>query len=354
MESPTGSASGELSIVELDLEMDGYHECTPLSNISNITNGTTVPDFRKLFTIVSMIQAIGYVSIVIFGIGLNSFLLLLIIKFKTLHQRGYFIAMQILISNLLLTFSLLPTTVVASLLNQWILGDGMCNTFAAFQIWMQIERWLLTLLLALDRTLCVWKPLTYDKEFGNKLVPVLSVVSWIAGFVLALVPVHGIGSCYQYYSALKLCSFNRPNHPACTLYVLFLGTFLIVFGGVTPALLYLALYCKARKINNTIINAQAAWNLTHSGNKSAARKRKATFIVLFFTVLGLSIPFYAVLILQIVTALASKSFTIIGDNLFWVTHLLYHGLVIADPLSMMKNKEVKETILRFKTSIRMY
>ncbi len=70
----------------------------------------------------------GVMAIVgaVLGLPLNIFLLVIIVKFKSLHQSSYMLILQIIIAGILYYLVIPPAT---NIHGRWILGDVACNVF---------------------------------------------------------------------------------------------------------------------------------------------------------------------------------------------------------------------------------
>ena len=319
-------------------------------NCTNETDDSLNSTFR-LPLLVRTLQAMTYIFLLIFGLSLNVFLICLILCRNSLHQRGFVVAIQILLTNVAFTIPVLSTSTHVALAGDWTLGDGSCQFIAFCHQSFQPQRWLLTAVLVIDRTLTVNRPLKYEKH-GAKFVAIMSTVALVAGLLVGILPPSVLHTCNGYLPGVNTCHFTN-SHRGCGVYVVSYSTVILVLGGVLPFGLYIWMFCKAKKASRQIIPTHHMRLSTAPSHLSTSRKQITTVFLLFWTLLGCLLPHYfAFLLAYLSIVFGSIKALIAGYYGLILTQPLYYGLVIADPIALMWHKDVKKELKKIKHTIR--
>ena len=261
-------------------------------------------------------------------------------------------AVQILISNLAFTIPVLSTSTVAALQDDWTLGEDTCHFVAFCNEHLQTQRWLLTAVLVIDRALTISKPLKYEKH-GAKVVAVLSLISLFVGLLAGIIPRIAVSECEEFSSFLNSCYFFSIMIPGCSTYTIIIVSALFLIGGVLPFILYLWMFCKARKANRQVVPSQHPRESTVTRRLATSRKQFLTVLLLFWTLLGCSLPHYLSFVFTyIFIEVGSFKLALIAAFSLIPTQFLYYGLVLADPIAIMWHKDVKDELHKLKTTIK--
>lgn len=302
---------------------------------------------------VRIAQIVVYITEFILGIGLNSFLILLIMCRKLLHQRGFAVMIQILIVNLAFTIPVLSTCAHVAVTGEWNLGDSFCQFIAFCNESFQPQRWFLTAVLVIDRAFTIHRPLKYEK-YGTKVVAVLSTSALSFGLLIGVLPpiTPDLQTCNGFAPGSNTCHVRTTNSSKnCGRFLLGYTTITILLGGVLPFCLYLWMACKARKVSRQVVPSQQVSKASFH-TSSLSQKQLVTVFLLFWTLIGCSLPYYFSAIVTFVFFLVNVPKGIIaGYYLLVGTNLLYYGLVIADPIALMWNKDVKQEMRKIKQKL---
>uniref|UniRef100_A0A1X7V7H9 G-protein coupled receptors family 1 profile domain-containing protein n=1 Tax=Amphimedon queenslandica TaxID=400682 RepID=A0A1X7V7H9_AMPQE len=163
------------------------------------------PDFPPSFGIppaINYIQAGIALVTGIIGLLLNIFILFIIIKYRSLHQRLMFIAIQITIVEIAYSLLVPPAIVVSGIARDWLLGEAMCNILGIVNDGFAYFRFMMTFILTLDRFVSVFLPFFYEKHSKRIIYSLLSLV-YFTTFFRVLLPVKGIMGCYIYAYRLR-------------------------------------------------------------------------------------------------------------------------------------------------------
>ena len=308
---------------------------------------------------VRTLQALVYIAEFILGVSLNTFLILLILFRKSLrNQRGSAVTLQILIVNLAFTIPVLSTCAQSALAGEWTLGDGFCQFIAFCNESLQPQRWLLTAVLVIDRALVISWPFKYEKYYGAKVVTALSLLALSLGFLLGLLPpiVPALRSCNDFAQSSNTChiSFNSQH---CGRFLLGYSTVTIFLGGVVPFALYIWMVCKTKKHNRQIAPApgEQVNSLSSAIPIRQSQKQLITMLLLFWTLLGCTLPLYlSVFLTFLATLLHSPSGMLAGYYITASTNLMYYGIIVADPIALMWHKDIKQELRIVKRNMRAY
>ena len=198
-------------------------------------------------------QAINYIQATIaittglIGCLLNVLLLFMIIKYKSLHQRLMYLALQIVLVDLLYTVTIPPVIFTSGITGEYQFGDFMCNILGFIHDFFAIFRFTMTLILALDRFISVFCPFFYMRN-SFRLICVLLVMVYIVSFVRVILPLSGIMGCFLYVHTQKTCTAFSGCSDGCLILIVCSSLFIVSFGMISPLILYVILFCKTRSL----------------------------------------------------------------------------------------------------------
>jgi hypothetical protein len=226
----SGSADFETSSnVTLSCIARSIQDPTPLPYSSALT--ITVRVLYAVFNIIALLAAII----------LNALVIVLVAKFKKLHNHSFAIAVQVAAVNLLRSLVLLVNqpNVMAG---RWLFGEFMCAFTGVIQGTILV-RVLLMFAFVIDRYLAVFYPYWYPKHKG-KIIICLSIVSWAMPLLSSIPFLPGLGDCYDFSLIVLTCI--RTSNKCSLASSVYLATFL-VFSTIVPFIMYAQLFHKARK-----------------------------------------------------------------------------------------------------------
>ena len=304
------------------------------------------------------LQMVAYTVVFVLGIILTVSFVTLILCSKSLQQRGFAVTVQILLTNLAFSILIMPTSARTARLDDWTLGDSFCQFIAFANQWLQPQRWLLTAVLVVDRTLTISRPLKYEK-YGKIFVAVFSTFAIIVSFLFGILPhiITPLQSCSGFTPGTNTCNILAAM-PNCGVLILSYSVVVIVTGGVVPFSLYLWMFFKAKKVRTQIVPQRFRLpqeNETRGGSSqpSMMQKQYFTIFLLFWTLLGCTIPSYSAFLLLYFSFLADWSkgyFAGLYTVLFFQP--LFYGLTIADPITLMWHKDVKQEMTKIKQKVK--
>ena len=297
------------------------------------------------------IQGAYYIASFPIGVFLNLFVILLISYFKSLQNITYILALQVSVGDLLNAVTFFPTSAANAIAGRYVF-TGLCSTIGFILFYLSLVRIYLMFVLVLDRFCTVFMPFWYQRHRVKVVLPI-SVGAWILAFVIALVPVKGLLSCYSVLRntwgcyPLQGCIYQRE----CFTYN-FISIALTNICSVVSIILYLSLFCKARKLRNQIAIAHQPSDADSKETRAAtARKLKrdrranVTFFLLFLALMGVSFP-------PLIFLLIGRAITVVGGTTpptaYTVAEILagstFPLLIVIDPVVITRNDDFRGAI----------
>lgn len=205
----------------------------------------TFPPSLNIPPAVNYIQATIALVLGATGFLLNLFILFVILSYKSLRrQRQMFLALHIVVVDLVYTLTVPLVIFVSGVSGVWFLGGAMCNILGIIHDVFAMFRFMSTLVLTLDRFISVFWPFFESLRLIVGALVAMYVVSTLRG----LLPISGILGCYTYIPTLKTCSAYSACSAGCFWFVVGSTAIIVVFGVAIPLVLYVVLFCKIRGI----------------------------------------------------------------------------------------------------------
>ena len=187
--------------------------------------------------------------IVIISILENALVLLLFARFKELRTRSVVVSMSMVVADLLFTLFYTLQVIVTTLNKRWVFGDLGCSIFGFMASALLCIRWLIVSLLCLDRFLTVRFPFSYKRR-GKYILITLTTLAWVLPLLAATIPPASGLAAYGLQENQPVCLPICTSLP-CRLYLFLVYTTVYILGSIVPIVLYLLLYCKARKLRTS-------------------------------------------------------------------------------------------------------
>ena len=281
---------------------------------------------------------------------LNAFVIFIVARFKQLHTTTFYFALQIIVANLVNIVVYSPYSTANAIANRDVFAQ-ICPVMGFLISFFQTSRSILMFVLVVDRFCLIFLPFWYGRHRVKVVIP-LSIVGWMLALVLSLVPVVRLRSCYTLQRFTWVCTIGNgcDNMPQCNAYLAFRVT-LANIGNLIAFFLYLLLYCKARKLQNSIAILPENENLNESRQamaefRKSERRANATFLLLFTALVGVTLPSYVFFILAraalriLNISRPPTVYTIISVLLGSLFLLIF----ILDPIVIMRNKDVRGVV----------
>lgn len=308
----------------------------------NCTLPTRLPD--SIHPAVDYVQATIVLITMLIGISMNGFVVFLICRHKILHKMAFFLALQLIVAHLIFSCTVLPFMFVTAVLREWRLGVFMCQLLGSIHDVAITSRYLLTFVLTIDRLVSVFFPFFYLQQ-GVKVSVCNSVFAWIVSIIRSVTSLKGVLSCTNYVPPFKMCSGAAYCSNICQVHTLFFSAILAIFGVVIPFLFYAALFCKAKIIKyhlkRTIPPQQTSARSTKEDEQHNHRAT-ITFLILTLVIIGCALPPYILYTAQFIQGANASPVVVILQIL--VGRTLIYSLAAADPIVIMRNRDVRELL----------
>ena len=335
----------------------------PATGIIGVANSCMAP-IRLPDTIppaVDYVQATTVLITMILAITMNGFVIFLVARHKVLHQMAFYLALQIIVAHLIFSVTVLPFIFVTAILREWRLGLVMCQLLGSVHDAIITSRYLLTFVLTMDRVISVFYPFFYLRH-GGKVSICNSVIAWTLSLARSVTSLEGVMSCTKYLPIFKMCSGAPFCSENCQIHILIFSAILAAFGVVIPFLLYIVLFFKAKiiryRFTNSIQPQQDSSSSVPSNdgmnpaqNQSSSRKTNQhnhratwTFVILTAVIIGCSLPPYILYTVENNIPGTSPPALIILQII--VGRTLVHCLAVADPIVILRNRDVRDLIHR--------
>ncbi len=302
--------------------------------------------FPPALAIGSRVFQIVYGSLqVVLGTLLNTFILFLVFRFKTLRNLSFAIAVQIAAVNLMIVSTHSLPTVVNRIAGHWVLGVDFCIIAGFMAFMLSTLRTILIFILSFNRFALVFAPFFYPK-ISKKVVSATCVLAWLVSVAVSMPAIPPLLDCYIFSQPISSCVFSPRCGSDCSmLFNTWLGV-IIVPAIITPVGFYLALWLKGRQLRH---KESIMLGLAKKNTKTMSeRKWKSiqTFFLLFMAV-------FVVTTIPVLVLNLSKLFGDVGRTLLaQIGNYIVTLLVITDPMIIMRNADVREAIGQLTKSCR--
>ena len=294
---------------------------------------------------------IGYIGLLFpFAIILNSFAIFLTLRFKHLRQTTFILALQVIIVNLAYTLLVIPISISSAQAGDWILGATFCRISAAAISFLYQMRNCLMFTLVCDRFCTIFFPLRYPK-----LRPMVVIPLYIGTILIAVVCVAIILGldCITFHQLAWICLIEDgcTNTESCHTYRLITVAVATVIGSYIPMAMYIIIFIKARKIRNQTAPSGQAETEEMAERRKQERRANTTYFLLFLSLFGVTfVPI--LLFLTVPTNQIETQFPEAAVIGFALTSWTYYLLPIVDPISLMRNEDVRKALKKLRGELR--
>ena len=312
----------------------------------NIQGPVVLPFSQTAAIVVKVIKAFHSFLILIFGILLNSMVLFVVGKFKNLQTPSYSISLQVVVLDLML--ALIQIFVFVSVIaGRWPFGEVFCAIAGVILFLGTLTRTFFMLVLVIDRFLSVFSPFLYPK-YNTKIIVSLSLLSWIAPILLSIPPLPGILDCYTFSLTSWICGLSSSCNRKCIAFVNIYFGLIVVPLTILPVILYIILYCKAKKIKNSSI---AVYSNPSEGEARRRENQVTITFLLFITLFAVIVPSTGISIVAHSFIQLTGSTSALVYSLRAISNLVVPFLVITDPIVIMRNRDVREALSEIKGTL---
>ena len=119
----------------------------------------------------------------------NALVISVIIRYKRLKNATNYILLSLAIADLTVTiFVMLPAT-IQDILQEWIFSDFFCKFYMSLDITCCTASILHLLLVAIDRYIAIFSPLTYQNTVKKWHVFCMVLIVWTISFCMSFIPI---------------------------------------------------------------------------------------------------------------------------------------------------------------------
>ena len=363
------------------LELEEKQDCK-LTMDENYTCGLPT-DFSPSLNIppaISYVQAGIALITGIVGLLFNAFILIIIIKYRSLHQRLMYIAVQIIVVELAYSLLVPPAIFVSGIARDWLLGEAMCNILGIVNDGFAYFRFMMTFILTLDRFVSVFFPFVYERN-SKKILIVLLIMVYFTTFLRVILPLKGVMGCYTYVPTNKICTAYSVCSTGCFYFILASIVIIVLIGAIVPFCMYMILFYKAykvRKISSQAVTttqspscssiATVQINMSTIKEESLPRGRESsicehdlekarksisgdenfqvilTMFILLMSVIGCTSPAFVLYFIQFISLHNNSAFFII---IMLLGRTSFNSIPIFDSIAIMRDKQFRKSAKTF-------
>ena len=301
-------------------------------------------------------DALRYSQIVYFlitlplGVFMNTLVIVLVAKFKKLRNATFYLALQVIIVDLINAVIFFPTATVNAMARRDIFAD-LCSFLGFMIFFLRSLRTIIMTVLVIDRFCSVFMPYSYPK-YQVKTTITLSLVAWITALVLSLIPTTPLLDCYGFQQFTWACTPTAgcKYKTACLLFDS-ITVILLQLSNAVALLLYLILYCKARKFRNRVNIAPQIEDSSNSNPRAERQKQErranVTFFLLFLALLGVSFPHFLFFeFSRLAHTIVNVDTLELGNTniqiVVVICRTLYTLLIVVDPLVILRDRDTRD------------
>ena len=313
-----------------------------------VSNSTEQPKCYPSFAplAVGYVQAVITILIIVFSLGVNSMIIYLIARFKELRQRSFFLALQLIVINLVYTVLLLPTVVVGSIVHSWVFGPVMCTIIGGYNDFFFSCHFIMLIVMALDRFFAVFMPFFYDRH-GNKIAIGLSITAWV---FVSIRPITELAlGCFRFVLTHKTCCGTGCSTPGgCAVFIPVFSWLAVLSGIIVPTTVYVVLYLKGRQLQH---NIDVGLSLEEKARAAFNGRICKTFamIVLAYVGVGLVVLiFYGWFTIAPEATLESLEFYVLQCL---IGRTFSSSITIVNPIIILRNRDVRDAWAKLKCTL---
>ena len=247
------------------------------SNISckeiQLKLGIPLPLSPQITNALRYSQIVYYLVTLILGAFMNTFVIVLVARFKKLRTATFYLALQVIVVDLLYAVIFFPTATANAIARRDIFA-ALCSFLGFIIFFFRSLRTIIMNVLVIDRFFSVFMPYSFPKH-RVKTMLTLSLVAWITALLLSLVPTTPLLDCYGFQQFTWACTPTAgcKYKKACLLYDS-ITVILLQLSNAVALLLYLILYCKARKLRNRVDTVPQIQDGNTDSNLRAERQKQ--------------------------------------------------------------------------------
>lgn len=313
------------------------------------------PVFLRILGIPNTVHIIqGVIAILcgVIGVPMNVYLLVIIVKFKSLHQRSLILMLQIVIIEIFYHIVIPPTILSSAVTGEWLFGEMICNLSGILHDLFPAVRFYFPLVFTVDRFIYVFWPFFYAKH-GKIIAWSLSCLMWVVAIARVIIPVYGALDCYTYVPVFKICTLFSGCSYACEVFAAIHFSLLCLFGTAFAFVLFITIVIKVKQVMKyqSVVSLENVKNVRRNTQMVFVRiqQNKKTLIML---------------LLIISVAALTPIFVFYGLALFYrepsagifITNMLvgrgfFNLIPVLDAIALTMHKDIRKVSLKLFKSL---
>ena len=316
-----------------------------------------IPPVLEIPEAVNIVQAVIAVLCAVIGLPVNTFLFIIILKHRELHQRSLYLSLGIIFVEVVYQLVIPATILVSSIKGEWIFGEVVCNITGMIQDGFAMYRFTMTSVFTIDRFISVYKP--FSKHVGI-IAWNLSAIMWLITFIRVVLPLPGILDCYTYIPTFKTCTAFAGCSGNCKYFIAWSTGLIIITGVILPLLLYAVIFfivhriikyhkqiqtsvTEGRKKNSISIEMNRVYNYIQHN-----KKKFITVSLLLISIVGTTPAF---------TLYMASFFYLKPNKVLFIANMLigrtsFNLIPVFDSLAFTRHQDIKMVSLKCFRSLR--
>lgn len=128
----------------------------------------------------------------------NALMISVIIRYKRLKNATNYILLSLAIADLTVTFCVMLPATIQDILQEWIWSEFLCKCYIALDITCCTASILHLLLVAIDRYIAIFNPLTYQNMIRKWHIFAMVFMVWTLSFCMSFIPIF-LGNLLKFF-----------------------------------------------------------------------------------------------------------------------------------------------------------
>ena len=179
-----------LAKVEMTTTYPAYEINYDNNNISSsLQSGSDQQDNDTFSIIIKIFIAIVCVIVILLSLLGNALVVSVILRFKRLKNATNYILLSLAIADLTVSILVMLPAMIQDVLQKWVFSHLFCKFYNAFDITCCTASILHLLLVAIDRYIAIFKPLTYRDVVRKWHIFTTVLFVWSLSFLMSFLPI---------------------------------------------------------------------------------------------------------------------------------------------------------------------
>lgn len=179
-----------LAKVEMTATYPTYEINYDNNNISSsLQNGSDQQENDTFSIIIKIFIAIVCVIVILLSLLGNALVVSVILRFKRLKNATNYILLSLAIADLTVSILVMLPAMIQDVLQKWVFSHLFCKFYNAFDITCCTASILHLLLVAIDRYIAIFKPLTYRDVVRKWHIFTTVLFVWSLSFLMSFLPI---------------------------------------------------------------------------------------------------------------------------------------------------------------------